>query len=361
MKQLRALVLLGFTTYPLLLCAPPAPIKNAVLRVGVAGSEPFVVSRGKSLEGICVEIWRELATQMGQRYEFRTYENVPVALDALAANQVDLLVGPVSVTAERARRVRFLQPYYQSSLSILSRSEGLSMWERVEPFFATPFYYGIGVLLFVLSIVGALVWLAERRDAETNFPRDPARGIANGIWFAIVTMSTVGYGDLTPKTRLGRAVTGLWIVISVITASSLVAGIASTLTLTGLRTSMVSTAEQLRGKTVAVLANSPGEGFARDNGAWLREVNSLDAAYGLLSNRTVSAVVFDRPQLLYLLQQHRDSQLAVSTAEYQHQNYAFAVPLSSELMSSLNVNLLQLQEIGRVDKIVSDWLGNERR
>jgi polar amino acid transport system substrate-binding protein len=154
------------------------------------------------LEGICVEIWRELATQMGQRYEFRPYESVPVALDALASNQVDLLVGPVSVTAERARRVRFLQPYYQSSLSILSRSEGLSMWERVAPFFATPFYYGIGVLLFVLSIVGTLVWLAERRAPHTNFPRDPARGIANGIWFAIVTMSTVGYGDLTPKTRL---------------------------------------------------------------------------------------------------------------------------------------------------------------
>ena len=313
------------------------------------------------MEGICVEIWRELATQMGQRYEFRPYESVPVALDALASNQVDLLVGPVSVTAERARRVRFLQPYYQSSLSILSRSEGLSMWERVAPFFATPFYYGIGVLLFVLSIVGTLVWLAERRAPHTNFPRDPARGIANGIWFAIVTMSTVGYGDLTPKTRLGRAVTSLWIVISVITASSLVAGIASTLTLTGLRTSVVSTAVQLRGKKVAVLANSPGEGFARDNGAWLRAVNSLDEAYGLLTNRSVAAVVFGRPQLLYLLQVHRDSQLAVSSAEYQHENYAFAVPLSSELMSSLNVNLLQLQEIGRVDKIVADWLGNELR
>jgi len=206
-----------------------------------------------------------------------------------------------------------------------------------------------------------LVWLAERRASGSNFPREPSRGIANGIWFAIVTMSTVGYGDLAPKTRLGRAVTSLWIIISVITASSLVAGIASTLTLTGLRTSVVSTAEQLRGKMVAVLANSPGEGFARDNGAWLREVNSLDQGYALLTNRTVSSVVFDRPQLLYLLQQHRDSQLAVSPAEYQHQNYAFAVPLSSELMSSLNVNLLQLQEIGRVDKIVADWLGNERR
>ena len=137
--------------------------------------------------------------------------------------------------------------------------------------------------------------------------------------------------------------------------------LASTLTLTGLRTSVVSTAEQLRGKTVAVVANSPGEAFARDNGAWIREVNSLDNAYPLLANRSVAAVVFDRPQLLYLLQQHRDSQLAVSTAEYEHENYAFAVALSSELTPSLNVNLLQLQELGRVDKIVADWLGNERR
>lgn len=205
-----------------------------------------------------------------------------------------------------------------------------------------------------------MVWLAEWRAPGTNFQRDPARGIANGIWFAIVTMSTVGYGDLTPKTRLGRAVTSIWIVMSVITASSLVAGIASTLTLSGLRTSVVSTAEQLRGKTVAVVANSPGETFARDNGAWIREVSSLDDAYRLLANRSIAAVVFDRPQLLYLLQQHRDSQLAVSAAEYQHENYAFAVPLSSELMP-LNVNLLQLQEIGRVDKIVADWLGNGRQ
>ena len=173
-------------------------------------------------------------------------------------------------------------------------------------------------------------------------------------------MSTVGYGDLAPKTRLGRVLTGVWIVISVITASSLVAGIASTLTLMGMRTSAISSAEQLTGRTVAVLANSPGEVFARRHGARLRGVESLQRGYDLLSQQGVDAVIFDRPQLLYFLQQQRNSRLAVSSAEYMRQNYGFAMPLSSNLAHAVNVNLLQLAESGRVDRIVRAWLGEDQ-
>lgn len=358
MKSLFALAVLSMTMGPLLAAAQPR--RGEVLRVGVAGSEPFVVKTAGSIEGISVEIWQALATQTGWRYRLEPYENVPHALDALSSGAVDLVVGPVSITAERARHARFSQPYFQSSLSILSRTEGLSLWQRVEPFFNTAFYYAVGVLLCVLTLVGALVWLAERRAPATQFPHQPIRGIANGIWFAVVTMSTVGYGDLAPKTRLGRTVTGIWIIISVITASSLVAGIASTLTLTGLRTSVISTAEQLTGKRVAVLADSPGEAFARRFGAHLRGVESLRSGYELLRQQQVDALVFDRPQLLFFLQQQHNPRLAVSNAEYMRQNYGFAMPLSSELAHPVNVNLLQLEESGRVDRIVQAWLGENQ-
>lgn len=230
----------------------------------------------------------------------------------------------------------------------------------MAPFFDSAFYYAVGILLLILTLVGALVWLAERRAPETHFPNQPARGIANGIWFAIVTMSTVGYGDFAPKTRLGRAVTGVWIIISVITASSLVAGIASTLTLTGLRTTVIATAEQLSGRTVAVLSNSPGEVFGRRYGARLRGVESLDKGFDLLDQGAVDAVVFDRPQLLYFLQQRHDPHLSVATAEYMRQNYGFAVSLSSDLAHAMNVNLLQLKESGRVDRIIEAWLGEDQ-
>jgi polar amino acid transport system substrate-binding protein len=325
--------------------------------VAVAGSEPFVVTDRGRLEGISVEIWQALAADAGWRYTLQAYENVPHALDALKAGAADMVVGPVSITAERAQSARFSQPYYQSSLSILSREGKLSWWQRLQPFFNTAFYYSAGFLLVVLTIVGTLVWLAERRAPDSQFPKTPGHGIPNGIWFAVVTMSTVGYGDLAPRTRLGRMVTGVWILISVVAASSLVAAIGSTLTLTGLRTSGVETAEDLSGRTVAVLANSPGEEFARRYGARIRGVESLEQGYEFLRARAVDAVVFDRPQLLYFLQHHRDSHLAVSSAEYMRQNYGFALGLGSQMAHPINVNLLQLQEAGRVDRIVRAWLG----
>jgi polar amino acid transport system substrate-binding protein len=282
-------------------------------------------------------------------------------LKSLSSGALDVVVGPVSITAERANRFRFSQPYYESSLSILSRSEELSPWQRVKPFFNRSFYYAVGFLLFVLTIVGALVWLAERRRPGTQFDGRSLQGIGNGIWFAVVTMSTVGYGDIAPKTRLGRSVTGIWIILSVITASSLVAGIASTLTLTGLRTSVVSTAAQLDGRVVAVLGGSPGEDFARRHEARVREVDSLQQGYDLLSRREVDSVVFDRPQLLYYLQRQRNDIMAVSSAEYMHQNYGFAMSNSSaDLAHAMNVYLLGMQESGRVARIVRNWLGESK-
>src|SRR5690606_38751931 len=101
-----------------------------------------------------------------------------------------------------------------------------------------------------------------------------------------------GYGDMAPKTVLGRVVTGCWIVISIVMATSLIAGIASTLTLSGIGTNSISTAEQLAGRNVAAVTGSPGETFARVNGARVSPAETLEEAYGLLDARLVDAIVF---------------------------------------------------------------------
>lgn len=342
--------------------APKAQSKQpnpAVLRVGVAGSEPFVVNSGNGYAGISVEIWQAIADHTGLRYHFQPYGSVPEALAALQAGSLDVVVGPVSVTASRAREVLFSQPYFQSSLSILSSSSSPSPWQRVQPFFSRSFFIAIGILLLVLALVGTLIWLAERKTSADQFPYRAGPGIANGVWLAIVTMTTVGYGDRAPKTFLGRLITGSWMIVSLITATSLIAGIASTLTLTGMRTNLVSTAEELRGKKVAVVPGTPGADFARRYGAEIVNVQSMQEGYKLLHRRSAQAIVFDRPQLLYFGTQQHDSAEAVSKAEYEHQGYAFAFPSSSALLHPVNLSLLRLEESGRVDRIVREWLGDE--
>ena len=43
-----------------------------------------------------------------------------------------------------------------------------------------------------------------------------SHGILTGLWFALVTMTTVGYGDITPKSVIEKSLTMVWMVTGVI-------------------------------------------------------------------------------------------------------------------------------------------------
>jgi len=270
---------------------------------------------------------------------------------------VDAVAGPVSITAGRAAHVQFTQPYFQSSLSIMSRSEAPGWSQRIRPFFSTRFFIAIGVFLLILGVVGMLIWIAEREENPTQFPREPERGIANGMWCAIVTMSTTGYGDRTPITFWGRMVTSVWIIVSLIGATTMIAGIASTLTLSGMRTADISTATDLARRNVAAVPGSPSEALALRYGAASVTIESPDDGYRLLKSGRVDAVVYDRPQLLYFLKEHPDRDVAISTAQYQRQGYGFALSLHAAALHEMNVALLALEESGSVQRIIDGWLG----
>jgi hypothetical protein len=90
----------------------------------------------------------------------------------------------------------------------------------------------IGLLTLVLVIAGSLVWLFERRANPEQFSDRPLKGIADGLWWAAVTMTSVGFGDKAPQTRLGRMLAGIWMFAAVVLISLFTAHITTTLTVT---------------------------------------------------------------------------------------------------------------------------------
>ena len=333
---------------------------TTALRVGVAGNEPFVIHNENEQDGVSIEVWEAIALEAGWKFHTIAYHSVSEAIEALEKGDLDVVVGPTSITSARAERLRFSQPYYQASLSILSKSDSLSTWERIKPFFSIKLLFAVCIFLFILAIVGTLLWLAERKASPEQFPPDISRGIANGMWCAIVTMSTTGYGDIAPITFLGRVIAGMWMVISIIFATTMVAGIASTLTLTGLGTNEISTIEQIRNKNVAVLNGSPAVDLLETFHANAVYIETLDEGYQLLMDKKVNGVVFDRPQLLYFLKNNPDPSVTISEAEYMRQGYGFAFPLNSTLVHTVNIKLLHLSEDGEMNRVVNQWVGEKR-
>ncbi len=324
--------------------------------IGVAGSAPFVVDT--QLEtGISLEIWQAIADKDNFDYKLIPYKDVPNALADLDSGTLDAVVGPISITAERSINAKFTQPYYQSSISIMSRTESPTLWQRIKPFFSMKFFYALFIFLFILSIVGTLIWLAERKKNPEEFPHQPAKGIANGMWCAIVTMTTTGYGDLSPRTFKGRVVAASWMIISIVFATTMVAGIVGTLTLATSNTNSITQANQLANKKVAVVKGSISDEFVQPYGAKEVYIQTLEEAYSALKAEKVDAIVFDRPQLLYFHKTHKDEDVVISRNEYVRQGYGFAVPINSQDLHEIDITLLKLQESGRVNRIINTWLG----
>lgn len=351
------LVVFLFSSTHILAQSDTVKADNTSMVVGVAGSEPFV----KDDTGVSLEIWKRLMEKLDIQYTTKSYDGVPEALQALKEGKVGAVAGPISITSERAESVKFSQPYFESGLSILSPKDKSSLWDKIKPFFSYKFFVALIILVFILAVVGTLLWVTERKTNTDEFPMAPAKGIANGMWCAIVTMTTTGYGDRAPRTFWGRFVTGIWMIISLIFTTSMIAGIASVLTLSSIGVSTINDAEGLSGMKVGVVSGSPSEDFVKQFGGRTITIKNVGDGFDKLSQKKVDAIVYDRPQLLYYLQQYPDYDFALSEAEYDRLGYGFAFPITYDKMHIVDENILQLEESGIVDQIVEKWLGEKKK
>lgn len=112
-----------------------ATASNAMADTLVVGTEsayaPFEFKQGDKLVGFDIDLVEAVANQMGDDVKW-TELAFDGLIPAVLSNQVDVAAASFTITAERAKRVNFSDPYYRSGLTFVVRTADKDKYKTID-------------------------------------------------------------------------------------------------------------------------------------------------------------------------------------------------------------------------------------
>jgi polar amino acid transport system substrate-binding protein len=329
----------------------PAPaVPKQKLIVGVAPGPPFNIHEPDgSWSGISVELWKGIASALGIQFEFRETD-LNGSFTGLASGWLDVAVGPLTITQYREQICDFTHAYFTSSLGaavVLQQNHLPSDLRFISALLNGRFWLAIlrisVGLLAIMAIVAFLIWLCERKANAPSFGGGgrPVRGFGMALWWSAVTMTTVGYGDIAPRTVKGRVLAVLWMFVSLVLVSTFTATMASILTAARISEgTTIRGLDDLRNLRVGTFPKSTAAQYLAKNHISFVTYDRA-ALFEALARGKIQAVIYDEPFLRYVVRNEYPTKFTVLPLHLDSQLYAFALRQGSPLRKAINQELLR--------------------
>jgi ABC-type amino acid transport substrate-binding protein len=328
------------------------------LSVGTVVAPPFMMKTADGRwEGLSVELWEELARALAVEFEWREYGSLAEIQSAIERDEIDV-VPAMAMTEQHEVIVDFSHPYYRSGSAIAVSAEGAGHdWlSVVRSIFSWNVLGAIGFLVLLWITAGVALWLCERRRNRAVSSDGPLRGVEHGVWWAAVTMTTVGYGDVAPKTMGGRIVATIWMLISIVLIASFTAKITTSLTVDALH-GKVRGLQDLAGVRVGAMAGSESLDYLTQRGIVALPIRSAREGLQSIVDDELDAFVFDRAVLAHLAKTSFPAALQVLPDNFDPYYVGVAMLPGSALREPMNRALLQIMADDGWSRLVASYVG----
>lgn len=355
--MLKKLILPFLICFSLVTWAQDEMELTDTLVVGYTTAPPFIVKNGESLEGINIWLWERIAKDLDLDYELVPMF-FPDMLDSLGRGTIDISINPLTITSKRSKVMEFTDPFYASNSTIVvAEVSGFQkLIQFIKAFFNQNFLKGLLILLLIIFLFGLMGWYFERKANSENF-RSNYRGIWDGVWWSAVTLTTVGYGDKAPKTRMGKIAALILMFGGLLFISGLTASIASSLTVTQLN-SNPDGFNEFKERAVGTIGNSGANQFLKEH--FFKEIKTYDGLVpGLkgLKRGEVEAFMYDEPILKYRIQEDSSfSKLQILPVKFDVQFYAFGIAKhQTELEQQISQRILEIMETQEWEVVLNEY------
>ena len=361
MRTLLAPFLLALTC----LCAPvaaqeaPLTSQGKTVTIGLVPISPFAFKHEDGeFTGFDVELWRAIAQDCGLEASFVQRASLEELLTSVEQGQVDAALGAITITEQREIRLDYSHQYIRSGLQIMvppTKQVSATRTIASNLFQAKNLPWLLGGLGFIV-ISALLAWWSERGNSE-SFDDAFNPGFFEALYWTVVTMSTVGYGDYAPRRPLGRFVAVLVIFSGISVYGTLIAKGASLMTVDQLQHEIQGPGDLPR-KRVATVKGSTSADVLREVGALVVGVAEIEQAYPLLQQGKVDAVVFDAPTLQHYCNGAGAGKAFLTGPLFEIQHYGFVFASGSPLRERVNRSLLRMHRNGVYDKLHARYFGS---
>lgn len=330
------------------------------IRVVTQQVEPLVVYQDREYSGFSIDVFDAIAEEIGLEYSIYSVNSIAKMLDDVKRGEADVATAALGITSSREEMLEFSHSYYETGLQIMIPQKESSISTipiailgiifSKEVMFIFIFFFG------VLLISAHIIWFSEKNNGG-DFPNSYWNGLGVSIWWAAVTVTTVGYGDKTPKGIPGRIFGLIWIFAGYFAFSYFTATVTSTITLQEIE-SNIQNVEDLYGHKVATVSNSAADYYLTENGIRPSTYPTVSEAAEALMDGKTDAIVYDAPVLQHFASGEGYGEVMVTGQLFQQQYYGFALPRGSELRKEINLGYLNLLENGDYQQIKNRWFGN---
>ena len=319
---------------------------DQTIKVGIHAYAPFVSISKNEISGFDIDYMEKIAQELKREIEFVEYPSANEVLQALGRQEVDLALGGISLTETREKSYDFSYPYYKSGLSILVNKPKRSFFKSLlNALFDRAIVYTFIMFLLFVAFSGFIFWICERKQFEK---KEKARsGIAEGMWLTYATATTIGYGDITPKTTLGRLLTVPISLIGFIVIGSISGIVASLMTMDQLNLQIEGLSD-LKGKRVAYKTSTASSdlvvGYAGTYQFQAVPVSDIEEGFAAVNNAEVDAFIHDSPGLMYAIKQSESDNVQVVGGVFDEHYYAIALsddPAFHEIFKQIQLRLGQ--------------------
>lgn len=329
--------------------------ENKKLKIGVHNFKPVVFQKGGEWIGFEIELWEKIAQTLNIEYEFVENKNFSDLLVKTSTGVYDMAMAGITRTVDRAKKLHMSFFTLDTGLGIATMpTQSFSVKDLLRGVFSKQTAVVLAILVLFSLVTANIYWFIE---SGISVSEKYIQGVFEAFWWSIVTFSTVGYGDISPVSLVGRIFGILSILFGLAIFGLYIGQVSASLTLTKMK-SKISSADDLANKKIGVKKGTTAKEVVEAKYGSVVEFESLEEAYGAMKTQTIDAVVADLP---VLQDQMKEKGFILVGGTFARQAYAFVLPKikrNDELLAQIDKALIGLQESGEYDKLYEKYFKN---